>query len=191
MAKPENLPLDLVSIRNEIIDVAYGRKDEVSTDIEKLYEWLKCDGWEELVALFDIAKFVIDIKSLTEYYDDKELACSIDIDIKDIDDSVRIKFVRDQIEWVFSTYDEYEVKSVCPIYFENDNKEGAYIYSYLECMGQGGDEVILWGGILKNIANFDEDIKKYDQFKLLEDCRNLTDQEILKFWHFKKKKSRR
>jgi hypothetical protein len=58
-------------------------------------------------------------------------------------------------------------------------------------MGQGGDEVILWGGILKDIANFDEDIKKYDQFKLLEDCRNLTDQEILKFWHFKKKKSRR
>jgi hypothetical protein len=58
-------------------------------------------------------------------------------------------------------------------------------------MGQGGDEVILWGGILKDIANFDEDIKKYDQFKLLEDCRNLTDQEILKFWYFKKKKSRR
>lgn len=54
MAKPENLPLDLVSIRNEIIDVAYGRKDEVSTDIEKLYEWLKCDGWDELVTLCDL-----------------------------------------------------------------------------------------------------------------------------------------
>jgi hypothetical protein len=190
MAKPENLPLDLVSIRNEIIDVAYGRKDEVSTDIEKLYGWLKCDGWDELVALCDLDYVALDIKSLTEYYDDKELACSIDIAIKDIDDSVRIKFVRDRIEWVFREY-EYEVKSILPVCLENGDNEGAFIYAYTECQGQGGIDVIHWGGILKQLADIKEDISKSDQFKLPEDCRNLTDQEILKFWNFKKKKSRR
>ena len=190
MAKPENLPLDLVSIRNEIIDVAYGRAEKVSNDIENLYEWLKCDGWDELVALCDLDYVALDIKSLTEYYDDKELACSIDIDIKDIDDSVRIKFVREQIEYIYGLYD-YEVKSILPVYLENEDNEGVFIYAYTECQGQGGIEVIHWGGILKQLADIKEDIKKSDRFKLLEDCRNLTDQEILDLWHYKDKKSRR
>jgi hypothetical protein len=189
MAKPDTLPPDLFSIRNGIIDVAYGRADKV-LDIEKLYEWLKCDGWNELVALCDLDYVALDIKSLTEYYDDKELACAIGIDIKDINDSVRIKFVRDRIECFFREY-EYEVKSILPIYLENEDNEGAFIYAYTECQGQAGIEVIHWGGILKQLADIKEDIMKSDQYKLFDECRNLTDQKILDLWHYKDKKSRR
>ncbi len=191
MAKPENLPLDLVSIRNEIIDVAYGRKDEVSTDIEKLYEWLKCDGWDELVALCDLDYIALDINGLAEFFDDISLESSTDdIAIKDIDDSARIKFVREKIEYIYGLYD-YEVKSILPVYLENEDNEGVFIYAYTVGQGQGGIEVIHWGGILKQLADIKEDIKKSDRFKLLEDCRNLTDQEILDLWHYKDKKSRR
>lgn len=191
MAKPENLPLDLVSIRNEIIDVAYGRAEKVSNDIENLYEWLKCDGWDELVALCDLDYVVLDIKGLVEFFDDVSLESSTDdIAIKDIDDSVRIKFVREKIEYIYGLYD-YEVKSILPVYLENEDNEGAFIYAYTECQGQAGIEVIQWGGILKQLADIKEDIKKSDRFKLIEDCRNLTDQEILKLWHYKKNKSRR
>ena len=185
MAKPENLPLDLVSIRNEIIDVAYGRAEKVSNDIENLYEWLKCDGWDELVALVNLDYAALDIKGLAEsYFDDRGL----DTPIKDIDDSIRIKYAREKIESVISTY-EYEVKSILPLYLENEDKEGAFIYAYTECRGQGGIEVIHWGGIFKDFAGVEQDIGKSDQFKLFDDCGKLTDQEILDLWHYKDKKS--
>ncbi len=181
MAEPGSLPQELELIRDEVIELAIGRADTQPSELEKLLAWLETDGWEVLIEPVDKDTYAVDTAYLANlYFSDHHLEAWWGIDATAINDALRLKFARERISHVFDD-EAGVVKSICAAYFENDNEEAAFIGAYLEFQDQGG-AVPYWLGIFREYENFLDSIKESENLVLLEDCPNLTDEELIKLW---------
>jgi len=181
MAEPQILPQNLVSLREAIIDVVFGRSKEEPKDIKALFDWLESDGWEVLIESSPTDVYALDIKALANWcFNDEELASWWGYDLSEIDDPLRLKFARERMATVFDD-DEFLVKSVCAAYFENNNQEGVYVGAYLDVQGPNG-MTPHWLGIFVSYEEFLQNIRISGTLVLFNDCPMLTDEYLLELW---------
>jgi hypothetical protein len=181
MGKPANLPENLVAIRDKAIDYAFGRTNSEPKDLQRLYEWLEVDGWDELVGPEAEEDFAVAIDWVAEqHFNDEELESWEGLDPTDIDDALRVKFARDRLDNVFDE-DEWSVLSICGALLENESGDSAYICASLTSEGQGGMKAD-WDGVFKTFADFQETIRNSESLVLMDDCPNLSNDQILRLW---------
>ncbi len=182
MSQPQSLPQHLELIRDEVIELAVGRSDIQPIELDKLLAWLETDGWEVLIEPVYKDNYAVDILYLAKlYFNDHQLESWWGIDLIAINDELRLKFARERIHNVFDD-EAFVVKSICAAYFENEHNEGALIGAYIEIQGQGG-AIPFWLGIFRDYEHYLEYIRESENLVLLDDCPNLSDEDLLKLWN--------
>ena len=178
MNEINKLPTKLALIRDQLIDEAYGRKAAFpkSDKLWDFYEWLESSD----AYLFESEQ--------EEYYDltidasyqgpddfsDKEIISEGFCEPEEINDALRIQYVRNYIDALA----EQEQHYVFSIKIKNDNNEVALIGGTAQCNGQGSDTVNWVYGAYKTEDEFRKCFES-------DDLNGISDEEILKRY-FKK-----
>lgn len=171
---PEGLPKGLVSIRDEAIDFAYGRSKSEPEDIEQLYEWFEFEGFH----LIDYIDWGFDYSSVAYRFFDEELSATIDVDVKQLTDEMRIRFAREHLAKLFN--DEAGMSAVQGV-ISNAKREKACLGMIKREAGQGESGFSYWG-IFKTKDDFFQALKDSDWFISTDDEETITDEYILESW---------
>lgn len=176
MSKPENLPLELNSIRDAAIDFALGRTEKEPEKLADLYQWYLTDGYGDEVNIIDN---VVNFSDLIEnYFSDETLVFEEGVEASDINDEVRLDYAKQRIEGLLDSSLFVMIKNI-----ENSKGEKAII-GYLEEQGlQEVDSGTHWYGIYSSENAFIQDLENSDWLKFLCDVESFTDEEILKYWN--------
>ena len=177
MNEINKLPTKLAKIRDQLIDVAYGRKVAFpkSDKLWDFYEWLESsDAYlfeSEQEQYYDLT---IDASyQHPDDFSDKGMISEGFCEPEEINDALRIQFFRDYIDALA----EQEQHYVFSIKIKNENNEVALIGGTAQCNGQGSDTVNWVYGAYKTEDEFRKCFES-------DDLNTISDEEILK--RFKK-----
>ena len=173
MNEINKLPTKLAKIRDQLIDVAYGRKVAFpkSDKLWDFYEWLESSD----AYLFEAEhEQYYDLTIDASYhhpddFSDKGMISEGFCEPEEINDALRIQFFRDYIDALA----EQEQHYVFSIKIKNENNEVALIGGTAQSNGQGSDTVNWVYGAYKTEDEFKKCFEPYD-------LNRLSDEEILK-----------
>ena len=177
MNEINKLPTKLAKIRDQLIDVAYGRKVAFpkSDKLWDFYEWLESsDAYlfkSEQEQYYDLT---IDASyQHPDDFSDKGMISEGFCEPEEINDALRIQFFRDYIDALA----EQEQHYVFSIKIKNENNEVALIGGTAQSNGQGNDTVNWVYGAYKTEDEFRKCFEP-------DDLNTISDEEILR--RFKK-----
>ena len=170
MNELDKLPTKLALIRDQLIDIAFGRKATLpdDDDIEVLVEWIYENAsyepeWGEIVT-----------PNFEYYFSDEAIKDEEGVDVE-ISDELRIEFIRQKID----SCNESRTQ-LFTLKLNNEVNEEVYLGGSVLNMGQGGWDWDFYG-CYKSIELFEEEIYK-DAFLFGYEMQKLSDTEILSFW---------
>ena len=176
MNKPRTIPRELALIRNQLIDIAYGRRVNLPKhdDIEKLAEWI--DTNSILNPLYEPAEWGEMISPNLEYlFSDEAIKDEEGVEIE-INDKLRIEFIRQKIDLC-----EESETQLFTLKLNNEVNEEVYLGGSVLNMGQGGWDWDFYG-CYKSIELFEKEIHK-DKFLFGYEMQKLSDTELLSLWN--------
>ena len=170
MNKPVTIPPALALIRNQLIDIALGRRVNLPEhdDIEELVEWLYINSslepeWGAMIS-----------PNLEYFFSDEAIKDEEGVEVE-INDKLRIEFIRQKIDSCLES-----ATQLFTLKLNNEVNEEAYLGGSVLNMGQSG-----WGwdfyGCYKSIELFEEEIYK-DEFLFGGEMQKLSDQNLLAKW---------
>ena len=171
MNKPITIPPELALIRNQLIDIAFGRRENLPEhdDIDELV------GWMHTKTSYKEVELGQSISPNFEYFfSDEAIKDEEGVEVE-ISDKLRIEFIRQKIDsCVESRTQLFTLK------LNNGVNEEAYLGGSALNMGQGGYNWDFYG-CYKSIELFEKEIHK-DEFLFGYEMQKLSDTEILSFW---------
>ena len=176
MNELDKLPTNLVLIRDQLIDIAFGRKATLpdDDDIEVLVEWIYENAsyepeWGEYVTPgFD-------------YYFSDEAIKDEEGKKVEINDELRIEFIREKFDTCL--FSEGEQTQVFTLKLNNEANEEAYLCGTVLDMGQSGWSWSFYG-CYKSIELFEKEIHA-DEFLFAFEMEGLSDEKLLAKWKIK------
>jgi hypothetical protein len=174
MTKPVDLPESLVSVRDDAIDFAYGRSKSEPEDIEELTEWFGFEGFHTI----DYIDSGFDYSSVAGVFYDEELSATIDVDVKQLTDEMRVRFARERLAKVFN----YEGGlTVVQAVISNEKREEVSLGMLMGEAGQA-ESGFSHCGIYKTVEDFLQALKDSDWFIFRGEEDKITDEQILESW---------
>lgn len=171
---PEGLTEELIPVKDGVIDFALGRSKSEPEDIEKLYEWFEFEG-HPLLEYVDWGFIYSDVAYA---FNDEELCATIDVDIKQLTDEMRISFARERLVKLFK--DEAGITAVQGV-VSNAKREKAFLGMLMGEAGMG-ESGFTHVGIYENKEDFLKSLENDDWFVSISDEDRITDEYILKSW---------
>ena len=173
MNELDKLPTKLALIRDQLIDIAFGRKATLpdDDDIEVLVEWIYENAsyepeWGEYVTPgFD-------------YYFSDEAIKDEEGKKVEINDELRIEFIREKLDSCFT-----DQQQAFTLKLNNEVNEEAYLGGSMLNMYQCGWSWSFYG-CYKSIALFEKEIHA-DEFLFAYEMEGLSDEKLLAKWKIK------
>ena len=173
MNELDKLPTKLALIRDQLIDIAFGRKATLpdDDDIEVLVEWIYENAsyepeWGEYVTPgFD-------------YYFSDEAIKDEEGKKVEINDELRIEFIREKLDSCFT-----DQQQAFTLKLNNEVNEEAYLGGSMLNMAQSGWSWSFYG-CYKSIALFEKEIHA-DEFLFAYEMEQLSDEKLLAKWKIK------
>ena len=172
MNKPITIPPELALIRNQLIDIAFGRRENLPEhdDIDELVGWMHTKTSYEEVELGQSIS-----PNFEYFFSDEAIKDEEGVEVE-ISDKLRIEFIRQKIDsCVESRTQLFTLK------LNNGVNEEAYLGGSALNMGQGGYNWDFYG-CYKSIELFEEEIYT-DKFLFGYEMQKLSDTELLSLWN--------
>jgi hypothetical protein len=175
-----SLPPKLWPIRDAAIERAL-KKAPPTPDVQKLYDWLLDEGYEELCAAYD-DRFAFDLKKLAkDWFSDPELRDYCELGKgKKVTDAMRCSFARQVIGKITPDEDlDNHFASIHALKLERGDKKSAVIGCTSLSIGQGGPEFDCHG-IFATESDFLAHLRSLGFW--LDDPAELSDKALLALW---------
>ena len=172
MNKPITIPPELALIRNQLIDIAFGRRENLPEhdDIEELVGWMHTKTSYEEVELGQSIS-----PNFEYFFSDEAIKDEEGVEVE-ISDKLRIEFIRQKID----SCNESRTQ-LFTLKLNNQVNEEAYLGGSVLNMGQGGYNWDFYG-CYKSIELFEKEIHK-DKFLFGYEMQKLSDTELLSLWN--------
>jgi hypothetical protein len=178
MTKPNKFPKNLWPIRDTVIERIHAGKT-LPSEIQKIYEWLSNEGWDDLVGKDSNESMIIYLGSFCE--NDAELRTVFDVeDSIGITDQMRIQFSRDLLSKVISGEDSYDYSTVVFYPLKGNDEKEVIICATLNCQQGGWD--VEWNGVFL-ISDLIFKEFKIEGIYLVDHLDTIDDASILSFWN--------
>ena len=173
MNELDKLPTKLALIRDQLIDIAFGRKATLpeDDDIEVLVEWIYKNAsyepeWGEIVT------------PGFEYYFSDDAIKDEEGEETEINDEFRIEFIRQKLDSCVESHTQ-----LFTLKLNNEENEEAYLGGSVLNMGQAGWDWSFYGRY-KSIDLFEKEIHA-DEFLFAYEMEQLSDEKLLAKWKIK------
>ena len=171
MNNSTDIPPELDLVRNQLIDIAFGRRENLPNhdDIEELVEWLYINSspepeWRAMIS-----------PNLEYFFSDEAIKDEEGVEVE-INDKLRIEFIRQKIDLC-----EESETQLFTLKLNNEVNEEVYLGGSVLNMGQGGWHWDFYG-CYKSIELFEKEIHK-DKFLFGYEMQKLSDTELLSLWN--------
>jgi hypothetical protein len=175
-----SLPQELQSIADEAIRIfnSYGE----SSGLDRIYEWLEVDGWDDLIADFE-EQDALKINYIAEYkFSESELRAHIGLeDSEQVSDQDRLSYARDVIDDAISGSDGFLLASLHAYSLVSSKGQTAYVGCMISIHGQGGPHCDWWG-LWPSKAAFYNAVCESGDYWVIPMMGEVTDEAILKRW---------
>ena len=169
MDHPLDIPKALEAIRDQAIEFTLWQNDQQPEGMDELYTWLEEEGY----GLSDPVDNGIDIKYVSNDFDDEMLSSEEDIDLDKINDQDRINFAKRLIQTA-----ETLIAKIMTL----SNSNGSVIVGFIAREMGMHDLGMSCFGLYKNEDDFISELRTSDWFIFSNDAENLTDDKILGLW---------
>ena len=180
MTKPTNLPENLNSVRERLIDYAFGRMTNLPTgaDVDEFVAWIELD--DSLLAEGREA-LAFDMLAISQRgFDDFECADYEGLDEEELTDEIRLAYAKKRMKFLLDEVDP-DVNSLLGAELENDKSEIAYFCAVMKGNAFEGFEVGQWD-VFKDFETFKNKITSDGNLILAENLDNAPIDVILKWW---------
>lgn len=184
------IPNDLQATCDEVVAAFHAGK-EIPVSLEKIKEWLACDGWDELIS--DLGEqMAINLGFLSHFdFDENELRSELDIPkTTHVSDQDRITWGRDCINRVLNEYDGYLLPSIHTFELKASDGSTAIMGCLVEIHGQLGP-VTNWRGLWSTRDEFLQSLRKDNEYWVTPLMGDVPDEVILSLWNASKPRSGR
>lgn len=186
MSKPENLPENLNSVRDRLIDYAYGRSNNLPTgaDVDEFITWIELEGC--LLANGKEA-LAFDMLAISQScFDDYECADYEGLDEEELTDEIRFAYAKRRMEYFLDEVDS-DINSLLGAELENAKGEHAYFCTIMQGNPFEGFKIGCWD-VFKDFEVFKTKITENGDFMLDEDLETAPMGDVLKWWKGQNKK---
>jgi hypothetical protein len=182
MSTPLELPAELFPIRDAVIQhVVSG--SPIPSDLPLITEWLRIDGYEELIRSWEEngEDICIEIKHLADKFSDEMMHDYADIEAGvTITDDMRIDHIKQMCSDYFIEASCWPVLTIHGYKVNTDDGQSAIIGYLIGVYGQGGPEVEYYG-IFADKESFYKKLKE-DSY-LINDIDSFEIAKILSTWN--------
>ena len=180
MTNASSLPHELQSIADEAIRIF--NIDGESSGLDRIYEWLEVDGWDDLIADFE-EQDALNISYLAEHrFTDSQLRDHAGLEGNDkVLDSDRLTYAHEVIEYSMSGDDGHVLASLHAFPLVSSIGQVAFVGCMIAIHGQGGPHCDWWG-LWKTKESFYNAVAQSGDYWVTPLMGDVSDEAILTRW---------
>jgi len=183
------IPSHLQAACDDVVAAFHAGK-EMPPSLKDIQEWLKFEGWDELIS--DLGdQMALNLGYLSDFYfEESELRSELDIPKKTpISDQARIDWGRKCIDKVLDEYDGYLLPSLHTYELKASDGSTATMGCLVEIHGQSGP-VTIWRGLWRYRDAFLHSLGNEYEYWVTPLMGDIPDEVILKLWKSSKIKTK-
>ena len=180
MIKPTDLPRDLITVKNLLIDYAYGRLDKLPSgkDVDSFVAWMEQN---DCLLAGNIDALAFDMFAISQgCFNDYECADYEGLDECDLTDEIRLVYAKKRMNYLLEEVDS-DVKSILGATLSNNEGEEVFFTVLMTGNPYEGFTIAHWD-VVKEFEAFLEMITADGDLILVDDIDKTPIEAILKWW---------